>query len=80
MWFSLLEHLFFCDFISSSNIYIYYIHFSSDYLTSTTTFQFEVDAFSLKTSFASLQNLESLSSCVHSNHRYDMLMIHSFKF
>ncbi len=32
LWFSLLEHLLFCDSTSSNNIYIHYIHVCNDYV------------------------------------------------
>jgi hypothetical protein len=37
------------------------------------------DAHNLGTFYASLQFLDSLSSCVHSNHKHDMHMIHFFE-
>lgn len=49
-------------------------------LKSTTVFPSKVDAFSLGTFYASLQILDSLLSCVHSNLIYDMQMIHFLNF
>jgi len=47
-WLSLLEHLFFCDSTSSSNIYIHYSHVYNDYVNISYHFSInELDAFFL---------------------------------